>query len=358
MTRTKPVAAVIPQAAERQLRIRQRQKLIDACITALYQHGPSRTTIDKVVTIADMSPGIVNFYFETKAALLVAALDHLAVEFEERVITPIAGLRDQPVQGLRRLIELYLDPDIANPRKVSVWYAFWGESTSRQEYLDICGKRDQAFADLVREMMARLIAQAGATHLDADAVALGLIGALEMIWQEIAFQEEASVDRAASARRCMAYLRSIFPAQFSEAAKIPAAARLPPSPRQDPAGALRDDACRMLVAGELALSGVPAVWVPGAWPGGDVLAPHPGGVVHTLCVVAPLPGQTSVRIGRAGRAPFDFLALLLDPGRGTAPRRLFIIPADALPPGDGTLRLADITSDFAVFEGTGAMFRA
>src|ERR1700733_249168 len=95
------------------LRLRQRQKLIDACITALHLHGPSRTTIDKVVAIADMSPGIVNFYFETKAALLVAALEHLAVEFEERVQVPLEALRTDPVRALPRLIELYLDPEIA-----------------------------------------------------------------------------------------------------------------------------------------------------------------------------------------------------------------------------------------------------
>ena len=87
------------------------------------------------------------------------------------------------MQALRLLVELYLDADIASPRKVSVWYSFWGEASSRQEYLDICGKKDDDFAVLVRELMERLIAQTGAAHLDADGVALGLIGVLEVLWQ-------------------------------------------------------------------------------------------------------------------------------------------------------------------------------
>ncbi len=210
--------------AEKLSRIRQRQKLIEACITALHQHGPSRTTIDKVTTIADMSPGIVNFYFETKAALLIAVLDHLAAEFEERVIAPLAALRDTPVLALRQLITLYLDPQIASPRKVSVWYAFWGEASARQEYYAICGKRDQDFAELVRDLVARLIAQTGATHLDADAIALGLAGALELIWQEIAFQDEADLDRQTARGRCLAYLRSVFPSSFGRAEVLPPAA--------------------------------------------------------------------------------------------------------------------------------------
>ena len=63
-------------------RSRQRQRLIDACISALHLYGPSRTTVEKVVAIAKMSPGIVRFYFDSKAAMLVASLQFLAAEFE------------------------------------------------------------------------------------------------------------------------------------------------------------------------------------------------------------------------------------------------------------------------------------
>jgi len=212
MTR-KARAAPVPEKAPR---TRQRQKLIDACISALHLHGPSSTTIEKVVTIADMSPGIVNFYFETKAAMLVAALEQLAVEFEREVVVPVSALREDPARALALLIDLYLDPELASPRKVSVWYAFWGEANSRQEYHDICGKKDEGFAALVQDLVARLIAKTGQSNLDADGVALGLIGALEILWQNIAFQDEADIDRIAYKRRCRAYLRSVFPDHFAD----------------------------------------------------------------------------------------------------------------------------------------------
>ena len=46
-------------------------------------------------------------------------------------------------------------------------------------------------------------------------MALGLLGVLEMLWQGIAFEEEANIDRALARRRCMAYLRSVFPREFT-----------------------------------------------------------------------------------------------------------------------------------------------
>lgn len=323
-------ASVGAKPAEKLSRLRQRQKLIDACISALHQHGPSRTTIDKVVAIADMSPGIVNFYFETKAALLVAALDYLAVEFEERVLMPLAELRDRPVRALQRLIELYLDPEISSPRKVSVWYAFWGEASARHEYYDICGKRDLAFADLVRDLMARLIAQSGAAHLDADAVALGLIGALEMIWQGIAFQDEADIDRSAARQRCMAYLGSVFPEHFAVVGQGGMAAPMVHDRPVAIVPSLRvHDALATLISAELSLAGVRALRVPEYWPGYDVLIQPETGPPHRVAVlqVDLKSGETLIKMPSYGSA--EWLAFVVLGAADDAGRRLFLVPRDA-----------------------------
>ncbi len=206
----RPPAPARPRAS----RERQRQRLIDACISALHVYGPSNTTVEKVVAIARMSPGIVRFYFESKAAMLVASLEYLAAEFEDLLIVPVGLMRATPFAALERLVEIYLGPEIASARKVSVWYSFWGEASSRQEYFDICGTRDERFELLVRELIGRLIEESQARHLDADAIALGLIGVLEVLWQSYAFQTESTIDRAGARRRAMAYLRSVFPRHF------------------------------------------------------------------------------------------------------------------------------------------------
>jgi phenylpropionate dioxygenase-like ring-hydroxylating dioxygenase large terminal subunit len=212
---SKPHLEPVPERASR---VRQRQRLIEACISALHIYGPSRTTVERVVALADLSPGIVRFYFESKAAMLVASLEFLAADFEQRVQLPVTRLKHTPVRALELLVELYLDEDIASPRKVSVWYCFWGEASSRQEYLDICGRKDEDFEILVRELMQRMIEESGERHLDADGVALGLMGVLEIMWQNIAFHSESDIDRRAQKQRTLNYLRSIFPRQFAHAA--------------------------------------------------------------------------------------------------------------------------------------------
>jgi TetR/AcrR family transcriptional repressor of bet genes len=222
LKRTSPKSPRIPRA--RNAHGRQRQRLIDACISALHIYGPSRTTVEKVVAIAKMSPGIVRFYFTSKAAMLVASLQFLAAEFEEQLLVPVTRLKSRPVAALKLMVDLYLDPEIASPRKVSVWYSFWGEANSRQEYYDICGQKDESFAALVRELIERMIIETSQPQLDSDGIALGLIGVLEMLWQDFAFRTEADIDRPAAKRRAMAYLRSIFPGQFGPSRDAGAAA--------------------------------------------------------------------------------------------------------------------------------------
>jgi TetR/AcrR family transcriptional repressor of bet genes len=215
----KPEAATKAPRA-RSAHNRQRQRLIDACISALHIYGPSRTTVEKVVAIAKMSPGIVRFYFDSKAAMLIASLQFLSTEFEDQLLVPVSKLKSNPVAALELMVDLYLDPEIASPRKVSVWYAFWGEASSRQEYYDICGQKDEGFAVLVRELIGRMIEDTGEAQLDPDGIALGLIGVLEMLWQDFAFRSEEDIDRGAAKRRCMAYLRSVFPGRFAAAESL------------------------------------------------------------------------------------------------------------------------------------------
>ena len=201
-------------ATARTARARHRPHLIDACISALHLYGPSKTTVDKVVALAGLSPGIVRFYFDSKDAMLVASLEFLANEFEQRLLLPVSQRIDDPVSALNELVALYLGPELASTRKVSVWYSFWGEASSRQEYYDICGARDAKFEALVYDLTRRLVDRELGSSVEPDAIALGLIGTLEMLWQGYAFQTESAIDRGAAKRRVESYLRSVFPASF------------------------------------------------------------------------------------------------------------------------------------------------
>jgi len=194
-----------------------RAAILEATIEVIARHSLSGTTVERVAEAADVAPGTVILHFKRKEALLVEALEHLAQEFDEARRTAIAGAADDPVAALDRLIEVNFDPKVSDPAKVAVWYAFWGEAASRSVYLERVGAIDNSYhADLVR-ICADLMGRGGYAHVDAEAAALGLIGTIEYLWQDIMVAGRR-FDRARARRTVRAYLASVFPRHFQPSA--------------------------------------------------------------------------------------------------------------------------------------------
>ena len=157
-SRKKSRSAAARPARARSTRGRQRQRLIDACISALHIYGPSRTTVEKVVAIAKMSPGIVRFYFDSKAAMLVASLQFLAAEFEEQVLVPVANLKLAAGRGARVAWWTFISTRTSPaPAKSPFGMHFGAKPVHGRNTTTFADKKDESFAALVRELIGRLI---------------------------------------------------------------------------------------------------------------------------------------------------------------------------------------------------------
>src|ERR1700741_5149576 len=213
MAQVATIASVSPRRATASA-AQTRQSILDATIDVIARHSLSGTTVERVADTAGVAPGTVILHFRRKDALLMEALEHLAQEFDQARRAAIAGAADDPVGALNRLIEINFDPKVSDPAKVAVWYAFWGEAAARSVYLDRVGAIDNSYhADLVR-ICADLTARGGYAHVDAEAAALGLIGTIEYLWQEIMVTGRR-FDRTRARRTVRAYLANIFPRHFS-----------------------------------------------------------------------------------------------------------------------------------------------
>jgi TetR/AcrR family transcriptional repressor of bet genes len=190
-----------------------RAAILAATIEVIARHSLSGTTVERVAVAAGVAPGTVILHFKRKEALLIEALEHLAQEFDQARRAGIAGAAEDPVGALDRLIEVNFDPKVSDPAKVAVWYAFWGEAGSRSVYLERAGAIDNSYhADLVR-ICGDLIDRGGYGSVDAEAAAIGLIGTIEYLWQDIMIAGRR-FDRARARRTVRAYLANVFPRHF------------------------------------------------------------------------------------------------------------------------------------------------
>src|SRR5581483_4721661 len=197
---------------------RTRAAILQATIAVIAKHSLSGTTVQLVAEAAKVAPGTVILHFQKKDALLLAALEQIAVEFEQARRAALDHAEGDPVRALNALIEVSLDPKVSDPANVAVWYAFWGEAKARKIYLERIGGYDNVSQESLDKLFTEIIATgnagAGYRHLNAEALAMGFSGLLEWQWQEILVSGR-NYDREAAKKNARAYLASIFPAEFA-----------------------------------------------------------------------------------------------------------------------------------------------
>ncbi|MGH6931020.1 MAG: TetR family transcriptional regulator [Dongiaceae bacterium] len=188
--------------------------ILDAAITVIARHGLSATTVQLVAEAARVAPGTVILHFVRKEALLAAALEFVALEFEQARRQAIERASSDPVEAIKGLIEVSFDPKVSAPARIAVWYAFWGEAPARRVYQQVIGNLDNAYhADLER-LFRELIECGGHRHLNPAAVAIGFAGLLDWHWQDV-LSSGPDFDRVRAMAITQAYLVGIFPREFA-----------------------------------------------------------------------------------------------------------------------------------------------
>ncbi len=193
---------------------RRRRELIEATITSIARHGLSRTTVAKVAKIAGLSTGIVNFYFHSKQALLLATLEHIDHEFERRQQEALERAGEDPVQLLEAMIDVDFDPEVCDARRIAVWAAFWGEASGRADYMRVCGARGAAMEQRVVKLFEKIASSGNYPHLDHAALGRAFYHLLSSL-PETMLQSDAAFDFEGAKATLRGFLASVFPAEFS-----------------------------------------------------------------------------------------------------------------------------------------------
>lgn len=166
---------------KQQSQFRKRQ-LIEATMDCIDKLGISQTTLAKIAEHAGLSQGIVIFHFQSKEALLEQTLRFLSEEYRSNWQNALDSAGEDPVQKLRVMINASFDPAVCTRKKISIWYAFWGESRSRPKYMELCGRNDQAFS-LTLENICQSLELSGLAKLDAKTATLSIEGMIDGLWQ-------------------------------------------------------------------------------------------------------------------------------------------------------------------------------
>jgi len=96
-----------------------------------------------------------------------------------------------------------------------VWFAFWGEVTSRPTYREICDERDQYYDDIVENLAGQIIADGGYKGVTAESIAIVLTSMTNGLWLSCLISP-ASFDRHKAMVAVLEYLHGVFPKHFPQ----------------------------------------------------------------------------------------------------------------------------------------------
>ena len=202
----------------------RRRLLIDATITAISEFGLFKLTLAKIAKIAGLTAGSVNFHFDSKEALLLETLAFLTTELQDSIDQALILAGDDPADKLLAIFDASLNPEITEPKKMAVWYAFSSEARAREDYQKICGEQDQKNFQITRHLCGQIISKGGKQKtMSARAMANANQGLIDEIWQEILYAGE-NYDREDARHVYLSFLASVFPWSF-EMPNAPSAAK-------------------------------------------------------------------------------------------------------------------------------------
>ena len=192
-----------------------RQKIIDATIDVITEHGIAGTTIAKVVERADVSMGLVNVHFTSKDSLLTQVLQQMADDYNAHWRAVLETASPDPVEQLKALVLADFDPSVLNRKTLGVWFAFRAQARARPEYIDLVGSREREQMRKTVELCTLINQISGRDH-DPQTLALALTTMLDGIWTDyFLYPDEFERERALKA--VFLFLSAMYPECFTDA---------------------------------------------------------------------------------------------------------------------------------------------
>jgi TetR/AcrR family transcriptional repressor of bet genes len=191
----------------------RRRQLINATIDSIAERGFSDTTLETVSKGAGLSHGTINFHFKSKDLLFVETLKFLAQEHYDHWSASLSEAGPMPREQLIALIETDFAPAICNPKKLAVWFAFWGEAKARPAYLKICDRYDQNRLDKLTKLGQALKEEGAYENVNPRMVAKSVEAFVDGLWLNMLLYPDV-FQRDEARQDCLTFLAGVFPRHF------------------------------------------------------------------------------------------------------------------------------------------------
>lgn len=87
----------------------KRERILEAAVKVFARNGFYNAKVSEVASEAGVADGTIYLYFKNKDDLLISAFEDRMQKINERLAEELKPIEDQPLQTLRRCLELHLE---------------------------------------------------------------------------------------------------------------------------------------------------------------------------------------------------------------------------------------------------------
>lgn len=107
----------------------RRTQIARALLKVMAKTGFDSASVAEVAKVAKIAPGLVHYHFKNKLEILLAALDQLTHDYDERLDRHLRAASGDPEKELRAFVDAHLHlGDEADPEALACWIDISGES--------------------------------------------------------------------------------------------------------------------------------------------------------------------------------------------------------------------------------------
>lgn len=186
-----------------------RRLILLAAIDSIAEMGLGRLTLDQVAERVGISRGLVVFHFKSKNKLIAEVLEYLGRQYS-RGWHEIVEADEASTSKLLRLLEYDIRFACENPKYLSAWHAFWGDTKGNLLFQEQVVPRDEGYAADMAQLLETISDEGGYGKQDLPSITRGLVTMMFGIWVQLHLNP-GSNDYDINIKAVRLFLQKMFP---------------------------------------------------------------------------------------------------------------------------------------------------
>jgi AcrR family transcriptional regulator len=163
----------------------RREALVEATLQSLREHGYEGASIRRISAAAGVSIGLINHHFKSKAELIAAAYESLAISLQDSMRAQVSNTQLSPRQRLSGFFRASFAPELIDPAIFNVWLVFWSMVLHSPEMRSVHDRTYREYRDMLESLLSALDAAGDAPAFRPQPAAIALSALLDGLWIEL-----------------------------------------------------------------------------------------------------------------------------------------------------------------------------